>query len=86
MLILGKVSWLFYIVGTALVFGSWINAVSAQTGWIGWIIGMIGWGLGLVHQKTKSEGVSELQRLAQLHQDGQLTDEEFSVAKRKIIG
>lgn len=85
MSILGKVSWIFYIIGTALVFCSWINAVSAQTGWIGWVIGMIGWGLGAAQNKAKAGAVAELQKLSSLHQSGELSDEEYAAAKQQLL-
>ncbi len=86
MSILGRVSWGLYVVGTALVIGSWINVVSGEIGWMGWVAGMIGWGLGYVDQKSKKGGVAELERLSNLHQQGELSDEEFAAAKEKLLG
>jgi hypothetical protein len=40
-----RISWLFYIVGTALVVGSWINVVGPTLGWIGFGFGLVGWGM-----------------------------------------
>ena len=34
--------WSCWIVGFALVAGSWVNLVTVQIGWIGWGIGMLG--------------------------------------------
>ena len=39
----GQVSNGLYFFGTALVIGSWFNIVPARIGWMGWVLGMIGW-------------------------------------------
>ncbi len=41
----GQVSYVLYFLGTALVAASWFNLVSGRIGWMGWIIGMIGWAI-----------------------------------------
>jgi hypothetical protein len=47
------ISWAFYLIGTAIVLGSYVGVVSPGIGWIGWIIGMIGWGMQFVVRKQK---------------------------------
>ena len=34
--------WAFWIVGSALVLGSWIDFVTVEVGWIGWGVAMVG--------------------------------------------
>lgn len=36
-------SWILYIVGTALVFGNWIGLVPTGIAWLGWLAALIGW-------------------------------------------
>jgi len=35
-------AWLLWIAGTVLIALSWVNAVSAQVGWIGFLVAMVG--------------------------------------------
>jgi hypothetical protein len=82
---LRTISWILYLVGIALVFGGYLNLVSASISWIGWIIGMAGWLMGFIPKKGQNSKVTELERLSALHQTGQLTDDEFSKAKANIV-
>jgi multidrug resistance efflux pump len=43
-------------------------------------------GVGAHRSTDADEAVSKLERLAALHQTGALTDEEFKVAKAKLLG
>jgi hypothetical protein len=50
----GRVSYVLYFVGTALVLGSWLGVVTGRIGWMGWIIAMIGWAIPhYIHWHTK---------------------------------
>ena len=82
---LRTLSWILYLVGIALVLGGYLNLVSAGVSWIGWVIGMAGWLMGFIPKKGQNSKATELERLAVLHQSGQLTDEEFSKAKASIV-
>ena len=35
-----RASWLLYLVGSLLVFGSWIDIVPNGLGWIGWLMAL----------------------------------------------
>ena len=37
------ISWVCYLVGCALVFGSYLDIVPHGLAWIGWAVGMMGW-------------------------------------------
>jgi uncharacterized membrane protein len=82
---IAKLSWVLYIVGFALVVGSWFNVVSATLGWTGFVLGMAGWGMQFLPGYRKERTTDELTRLAHLHGLGQLSDEEFDAAKQKAL-
>lgn len=43
--------------------------------------------MGLLFRRwARGDTTAELERLAQLHQSGALTDDEFSAAKSKLLG
>ena len=77
--------WVLYFTGCAIVLGSWVNLVSPGIGWIGWVMGMTGWLLGMTPLARKESIDRQIQRLADLHAAGQLTDVEFEAAKAKVV-
>jgi hypothetical protein len=79
------VSWILYVVGIAMVGGSWVGLISPGVGWVGWVMGMCGWGMSFLPVYKRESLSGELQRLAQLHEAGQLTDEEFDQAKKTLL-
>jgi hypothetical protein len=80
------ISWTFYLVGTALVLGSWLNLVSPQLGWLGWVIAMIGWGTQFLPGVRKKSVADEIQNLQALRDSGSLTEEEFEIQKQRLLG
>ena len=89
-----KISWLLYIVGSLMVFGSWGGIISTGWGWVGWLIGMTGWAIGsaLPRQAAASRPViqplsaaDEIAKLEALRKDGVITDIEFQREKTNII-
>jgi len=49
-----KLAWLIWIVGTILIVLSWDGTVSAEIGWAGFVIALIGVGLSFIpHIQTK---------------------------------
>ena len=83
---LRTISWILYVVGIAMVAGSWVRLISPGVGWVGWVIGMCGWGMSFLPAYRRESLSGELQRLAQLHAAGQLTDAEFDQAKQTLLG
>lgn len=83
---LHKVSWVLYIVGIGLILGSWLNVVSANVGWYGWLIAMAGWGMQFLPAYKGETLAQELERLSKLHSDGALTDDEYQSAKAAVLG
>lgn len=82
-----KISWVLYIVGSLLVFGSWVNLVPTGLGWFGWLLALGGWALGNARTKpvvTRSR-TNELSDLNILRQEGVLTEEEFQKEKARIL-
>ena len=85
-MVLRKVSWALYIVGIGGILGSWIGLVAPGIGWIFWLMAMAGWGMQFLPGHKRSVLTIELQKLAQLHGSGELTDEEYEQAKSAVIG
>jgi|GEM_PF-6699176 len=81
---LNIISWICYIGGTAVVLAGYIGLVSPSVSWIGWIVGMVGWGLSFFTRKQQSTA-QELERLAKLKADGTLSEEEFNHAKSNLL-
>lgn len=89
-----RVSWFLYIVGSLLVFGSWMSLVPPWLGWCGWLAALAGWGIGSWTGRTRSacaiarpasDRMASLERLALLHKEGVLSDEEFHREKQRIL-
>ena len=47
-----SISWLLYLVGSLLVFGSWVDIVPAGVGWVGWLMALVGWAIS--HETRKA--------------------------------
>jgi hypothetical protein len=82
---LRQVSWMLYIVGFALVAGSWFNIVSSQVGWIGFGIGIVSWAMAYLPGYRKASVSEELERLADLKRSGAIDEREFQEAKEKVL-
>ena len=80
-----QLSWALYIVGFGIVIASWVNLVSSGIGWIGWIIGMAGFILGQVIHRRNPDVAKELERLSQLKDSGQITEQEYAEAKLRLL-
>jgi membrane-bound ClpP family serine protease len=39
---LHRVSWIVWIIGTALIILSWIHVVSGTIGWVGFVLALVG--------------------------------------------
>jgi len=83
---LRMITWTLYIVGLCIVAGSWIGIVPAGIGWLGWLIGMIGWALFYVPKMRGRTRADRLRELEQLHGQGLVSDEEFARQRDRIIG
>ena len=85
-----RISWLLYLVGSLLVFGSWVDLVPTGLGWGGWLMALAGWAMGN-HPHRADDGHSSLSRAEQIEKFDQLrqrtviTDEEFQQEKRRLL-
>ena len=52
-------SWVLYLVGIALIGGGYLGLVSPGVSWIGWLIGMAGWGMQFLPGYRKSPPLLE---------------------------
>ena len=86
---ISHVSWWLYLVGSLLVFGSWVDLVPTGVGWIGWLMALAGWGVGDRRGHDDRGGprhtADELEKLDQLRQRRVITAEEFEQEKRKLL-
>lgn len=82
-----KISWVLYIVGSLLVFGSWINLVPPMLGWAGWLVALIGWATSSApaRQAAARSKADEIAKLDLLRKEGIVTEEEFSKEKQRIF-
>jgi hypothetical protein len=75
-----------YLVGSLLVFGSWVDIVPTGLGWIGWLIALAGWAVG--HRRGNGGAPSTADEIAKLHllrQQNVITDEEFDQQKQQLL-
>ncbi len=92
---LHKVSWVLYIVGSLLVFGSWVNLVPTGLGWIGWLMALVGWAVtGATNSSRERVAVSvvrpisrveEIEKLDLLRREGVISEEEFLREKARLL-
>lgn len=79
------VAWALYLIGFALVVGSWLRLVSPGLGWAGWIVGMVGWGIFQIPKMRKPTPEDRLRDLEELHLKGLVSDEEYSLQRERIL-
>jgi hypothetical protein len=82
-----RVSWLLYLVGSLLVFGSWVDLVPTALGWIGWLMALVGWAVGDRPNRSNAplSAVEQIEKLEHLRQRTVITEEEFHKEKRRLI-
>jgi hypothetical protein len=85
-----RVSWLLYLVGSLLVFGSWVEMVPTVLGWIGWLMALVGWAVGGGPSRTEEEHtplstVEQIEKLERLRQRTVITEDEFQREKRRLL-
>jgi hypothetical protein len=80
-----RISWLLYLVGSLLVFGSWVDLVPAGLGWIGWLMALGGWAAGSRQGHTSVSKAEQIEKLDHLRQRTVLTEEEFQQEKRRLL-
>jgi hypothetical protein len=79
-----------YLVGSLLVFGSWVDLVPAGLGWAGWLIALVGWAAsnrrhGTDDQYTSGSTGEQIEKLDHLRQRAVITEEEFQREKRRLL-
>jgi hypothetical protein len=82
-----RVSWVLYLVGSLLVFGSWVHLVPTGVGWIGWLMALAGWAIPARRNSPSAfaSRADEIEHLVNLRQRNVLTDEEFEREKRRVL-
>jgi hypothetical protein len=93
---LSRISWVLWIGGTIEIVLSWTHAVTPQVGWIGWGVALAGTVLSLLGRKTccapapeaakPSSVVSDLDRLVQLRDRGDITEEQYLRQRNALLG
>jgi hypothetical protein len=82
----GQIASLLYIVGSLLVFGSWMDLVPNGLGWIGWLMALAGWATCGARPKQDISNAEQIERLDQLRSPNVITDEEFLREKQRLLG
>lgn len=82
---LSHVSWACYVVGIAIILGSYVNVVSTGVGWIGWVIAMAGWAMQYLPAAKRESVATKLERLARLRDRGEITNDEYERAKAEVL-
>lgn len=82
-----RITWVMYLVGSLLVFGSWVDLVPTGLGWIGWLMALAGWAAGNTPRRTEPSlsNAEQIERLSLLHQRSVISDEEFQREKRRVL-
>ena len=86
-----RVSWLLYLVGSLLVFASWMDIVPNDLGWIGWLMALGGWAVGTRRYRWDCPHPSgyvaeQIEKLDALRQRNVITEAEFQLQKRRLLG
>jgi hypothetical protein len=85
-----RLSWSLYIVGSLLVFGSWVDLVPTGLGWAGWLMALMGWA-GESRPTRTGEAAApisvaeQIERLDALQQRNVITADEFQIQKRRLL-
>ena len=82
---LQNLSWVFYIVGFALVVGGYLGIVSNSISWIGWCIGMVGWGMQFLPNFRDKSPARQIAEYAELRNQGLISEEEFEKKKASLL-
>src|SRR5688572_1020750 len=91
---LHHISWILYIVGSLLVFGSWMKMVPTGLAWCGWLMALAGWAIGSIPQRQNrareraviaTSKADEIAKLVALREQGVLTEMEFQREKQRIL-
>jgi hypothetical protein len=91
---LHHISWFLYIVGSLLVFGSWVDIVPTGLAWCGWLMALAGWGVGAVGQRRDAERTrqtitaskaDEIAKLDLLRKQDIISEEEFQREKQHLL-
>jgi Short C-terminal domain len=85
-----RVNWLLYLVGSLLVFGSWVGLVPTRIGWMGWLMALLGWAVSTRRNPSDEPHVSmsraeQIEKLDLLRHRNVITDEEFQQEKRRLL-
>ena len=88
-----RISWVFYLVGSLLVFGSWMNLVPTALGWVGWLMALGGWAIGTITPRPSVSSTTvptfsaaeEIAKLDLLRKEEIITEEEFQEQKQRLL-
>lgn len=89
-----RISWGLWIAGTILIVMNWMRIVSPTIGWVGFGIALVGTLLSLVpggrapgpSAGKPSTAVADLDRLVQLRDRGDITEEQYLRERNKLLG
>ena len=92
-----KIAWLFWIAGSIVIGLSWVNVVTPRVGWIGWGVALFGTVLSFFSRRgtccpaqsvstPPSSVVSDLDRLTQMRDRGDITEEQYLRQRNALLG
>ena len=86
----GQITWLLYLIGSLLVFCSWVDLVPPGLGWIGWLMALVGWAAGSRQKRAESADASasraaQIEQLDALRMRAVITEEEFLKEKQRVL-
>jgi hypothetical protein len=78
------------VVGSLLVFGTWVHLVPTGLGWIGWLIAWAGWAIRARRRAANDSRITmsraeQIDRLYALRHRNVISDEEFQKEKRRLL-
>jgi hypothetical protein len=85
-----RVTWLMYLVGSLLVFGTWVDIVPTGLGWVGWLMAIAGWAVGNWRKQGDSPYESltradQIDKLDDLRRRNVITEQEFQREKQRLL-
>lgn len=82
---MNRTTWILYLIGSALVFGSWLGVINPTVGWIGWLVAT---GIALLSwsRRPAQPCSGKPRRGATTPQSSPFTAEEEAAARREVHG
>jgi hypothetical protein len=82
---MSRLTWILYLLGSALVFGSWLGIISPTVGWIGWLVAT-GIALASWMRRPKRHACATPHGATRTSEASTFTAEEVEAARREVHG